>query len=236
MVTSRIVHLPKSLVLTHIPWKSETLYVCIGTFFPLVPCYWYSWRVPCAVLAAPITLVPPTAANGSSSPSLAKEPRLLLLPHPTAALTVCREGQMWEHLLLLKCGKAFADAAGLQCVAQICLVTAAAVILPSKFYSPCSNVCWAHPHAPRTPGHLANSEAWHNGLFSLVLKRYVFQACRYGNCSPWLTVVLTVLIQWGSIHPVPSRAHPSDAEVQAGMCLLSALRPWVGTFCLCLQT
>lgn len=34
MVTSRIVHLPKSLVLTHIPWKSEILYVYMGAFFP----------------------------------------------------------------------------------------------------------------------------------------------------------------------------------------------------------
>lgn len=66
---------------------------------------------------------------------------------------------MWKHLLLLKCEKAVVEAAGLQCMAQICLVTAAVVILPSNFCGPCTNVCWAHPHVPHTPGHLANSKS-----------------------------------------------------------------------------
>lgn len=37
MVTSRIFHLAESLVFTCIAWKSETLYVFLGDFFPLVP-------------------------------------------------------------------------------------------------------------------------------------------------------------------------------------------------------
>lgn len=174
------------------------------------------------MLAPPITLVPPTAANGSSSPFPAKESKLLLLPHHTAALTFCREGQMWKHLLLLKCEKAVVEAAGLQCMAQICLVTAAVVILPSNFCGPCSNMCWAHPHVPHTPGHLANSKAWHNGLFFLVLQCCVFQACM--NCSPWLTVRLTVGI------------HPSILCRDEGRAVLSLCPVLTGTFRLSLQT
>lgn len=100
------------------------------------------WHVPRAALGLPIRPVPPTVANGSSLTFPAEELRLLLLPYPTAVVPICGEGQMWIHLVLLKCGRKFA--AGLQPMAQNGLIIDAAAVLPSSFHGRYSDVHWAH--------------------------------------------------------------------------------------------
>lgn len=100
---------------------------------------------PHAALGLPVGPVPPPVASGSSLTFPAEELRLLLLPYPTAVVSVCGERQTWKPLMLLKCEKDFfAGAAGLQPVAQNGLIIGAAAVLPSSLRGTCSDVRWAH--------------------------------------------------------------------------------------------
>lgn len=123
---------------TPIPWdtKEETPFIqsrCVG------------WHMPHAALGLLTRPVLPDVVNGSSLTFTAEELRLLL-PYPRAVVSVCGEGQMWKHLVLLQCGKDlfFAGPARLQPMAQNELISDAAVFLPISLRGRCSDVHWAH--------------------------------------------------------------------------------------------
>lgn len=123
---------------TPIPWvtKEETPFIqscCVG------------WHMPHAALGLLTRPVLRDVVNGSSLTFTAEELRLLL-PYPRAVVSVCGEGQMWKHLVLLQCGKDlfFAGPARLQPMAQNELISDAAVFLPISLRGRYGDVHWAH--------------------------------------------------------------------------------------------